>query len=226
MQPARLGAYRVKQLAWERVFYSSKLKDQEEKTRELEKELAMMRGKMIELQQLYDENKRLRELANSAVAEGEITYQPAWVVGRQGDYLIINRGKEDGAMVEQLVVDENHYFIGRVTEVFDQEAKILIVGSASLELPVSVLSDWEEDCFTGIVDCQKAKGILSGKVIRDILREEEIGTGDAVTLLGDYRGVLIGEIAQVKESKDSIFKQAEIKSLVDFDRLTEVFLIN
>jgi len=226
LQPVRLEACQLRQFTLGKVFYSSRLKDQEEKILDLEKESAVMRGRIVELQQIYDENKRLRELVGSAMTEGKIIYQPAWVIGHRGDYLMVNRGKEDGVMLEQLVINEKHYFVGRVAEVFDREAKVLVVGSASLELPVSVLSDWERDCFAGAVDCQKAKGILSGEIIKDILREGDIGAGDVVTLLDDHRGILIGEITQVKESKDNIFKQAEMKSLVDFDRLTEVFLIN
>lgn len=226
-QPVRIEVYQLmRQFSGPRVFYSSKLKDQEERILDLEKELALARGEIAKLEQLYDENKRLRELVSSAVTEKKITYQPAWVIGRQGDYLMINRGEKDGVTVGQMVVNEKHYFVGQVAEVFDQEAKVLVVGSASLELPVLILSAWGKDCFTGISDCQKAKGILSGGIIKDILRDGEIGAGDVVTLLDDHRGILVGEITQVQESKDSIFKQAEIKSLVDLSRLTEVFLIN
>lgn len=226
LQPVRSVTYRIGQFNFEQLFYSDKLKRQEKEIQDLEKQLVAAEGKIVELQQLHDENKRLKGLINSTVAKDESLYRPAWIISRQGDYLIINQGEKDKVTVGQLVINQERHLVGRISKTYDQEAKILTIGSVSLELPVLIFSDWREDCFNNLTDCQRTRGIVSGKVIKDILREEKVNVGDIVTLLDGPRGILIGKITQVRESKDSIFKQAEMEELINLDRLTEVFLIS
>ncbi|MDD3679703.1 MAG: rod shape-determining protein MreC [Candidatus Shapirobacteria bacterium] len=222
-KPLRGATYQFSQVKLEEVFYSGKLEQTREENRQLEKQIMLMTGKMAECQWFHDENQRLKNLLDFYPREN-FSFISAQVIGRQDDFLIINQGKKNGVFVNQLVV-EGQYLVGRVLDVYDREARVLKLGSASLELPVLIFSN-QENCFSDLVKCQKGKGIITGDVIKEILREEEIGSGDLVTLLDGPPGILLGRIGRIQESQDKIFKQAQLERLIDLNNLTEVFLIN
>lgn len=215
------SVYRLNNNGWQHFFSSGRTISLEKENRELEGELVRLTGEIALLQYLHDENQNLKNLIE--FYPKDYHFLPAKIISRSGDYLIINQGERAGVLVDQLVVSNQH-LVGRITEVYDYEAKLVKLGSSSLELPVLIFAN-RPDCFNDSLVCQRGRGIMTGGTIKEILREEEVAEGDLVVLLNDPAGILIGKVAQVWESQDKLFKQARIEKLIDLDRLTEVFLI-
>jgi rod shape-determining protein MreC len=221
-RPFRQETYQLSSINLGQVFYSQKVKNLEKTNQELEDQVALLETDLAKYQQLSDENRRLKSLINNSPAQ-EAEFLPALVIGRQGDYLIINKGKKDGLEEDWLVITDQ-YLVGRVKSVFEKESKVITVGSGSLELPVIIFAD-SSNCLKEDESCQKGRGIIRGDLVEEILQEEDIKKGDLVALLDDNLGILIGRVDQVKENQDEIFKQAKINLAADLAILSEVFLV-
>jgi rod shape-determining protein MreC len=87
--------------------------------------------------------------------------------------------------------------------------------------------------FAGPGD-KRAKGILSGQFESDmlmdkILHEEQINVGDLVysegTEMDIPRGLVLGQVREVLNNDNGVFKQAKIKSVFDISDLDLVFVI-
>ncbi len=213
--------YLLGQIDFEDIFLSKRLKQLKDENWELRKRMVETTGDRVRIQLLHRENERLKTLIDFFPKETSLI--PAKVLGRRDNYLIINKGEEDGVIVGQTVVEGQH-LVGKIVAVYDHESRVVKLGSASLDLPVLVFSD-QQECFKEPLSCQKGRGIIVGETVKEILREEEVLAGDLVALLDEPTGILVGRIREVRESQDELYKQAQIEKLIDFNRLIEVFLI-
>ncbi|MDD3531934.1 MAG: rod shape-determining protein MreC [Candidatus Shapirobacteria bacterium] len=220
-QSLRESVYCLNNGDWQKIFSSGRTSSLEQENQKLKEERVRLIGEVALLQGLNDENQKLKSLID--FYPEDYHFLPAKVIGRSGDYLIINQGEKAGVLLGQLVVSAQH-LVGRITEVYTHEARLVKLGSSLLEWPVLIFAD-QPDCFSNSIVCQKGRGIVSGQIIKEILREEEVAEGDLVVLLDDPAGILVGRIVQIWESQDKLFKQAKIEKLINPDRLTEVFLI-
>ena len=57
------------------------------------------------------------------------------------------------------------------------------------------------------------------------LREEKVESGDLVSLLGGPNGILLGEVIEVKESQDKVFKEARVRREIPLAEIVYVFVI-
>ena len=220
--PIRGHVYKINQSFLSQTFKSKAAKSYFLENQKLRAELSRCQGKAISSQQIFDENKRLRHLLTMPLPP-DLNFSDAKVIGNQGDYLIINRGEKDGVEEKQLVLAGN-YLVGRVEKVLEKQAKILRVDSIKFSTPVLIFRD-DPGCFSQNQLCQQGKGVTHGTKVEQILREESVVEGNLIALLDGPKGILVGQVVKVSESSDRVFLEAKFESLVNFSKLTEVFLV-
>lgn len=176
-------------------------------------ENANLRKKLAEAQSFLEQRKALSDQAFNLV--------PARPFGFSR-FLLIDKGADDGFKVGQAVIFKDN-FIGLLKEVDPKRSKV-IMGSDP-DSRISAFSQSEEG---------RAKGILIGQfgsemVLDKILHEEPIKVGDLVYSEGTEvdipRGLVLGQVSEVIQKDNEIFKQAIVKPVFEIADLEVVFVV-
>jgi rod shape-determining protein MreC len=188
----------------------------------------------LRVDQLLSENARLREIVHeNELLRQEIGFQyehkydtvPAAVIGHSADPAVqtieINVGTTRGIANDMPVIISDGLLVGRVSQVGLTTAM------------VTLLSD-RQSVISAVVQDTRATGIVRGRrglelLMDSIPQTEDVETGQAVVtsgLGGDFpAGLMIGEIKEVHESDNELFKEARLTPAVVFDRLEIVFVL-
>lgn len=176
------------------------------------------------------ENASLRkEIAiKEALLDQENTLKPetynlisARVIGI-GRFLVIDRGSDEGVAVGQAVVYKNHY-VGQIKSLSPKSSQVILA-----EDPDSKVAVFSQNI------AGKARGIISGQfgsesLMDKILHQEKIAVGDLVYSEGVEgtlpRGLVLGQVEEVIEQENEVFKQAKIKPIIDVKDLDLVFVM-
>lgn len=185
-----------------------------------------------QLAEVLSENARLRK--NLAEAEGALAQQTSLspetfnlVAARpiglvESRYLLIDKGLNDNLKINQPVVYKDN-FIGRIKEVSSKQSKIILESDP----------DFVIAAFVSNKD-GRAKGVLRGQfgsemLLDKILHREPIAVSDLVYSEGTEgnipRGLILGNVSQVLDRENEIFKQAKVKTIFDVADLDIVFVI-
>ncbi|MFC1721344.1 rod shape-determining protein MreC [Patescibacteria group bacterium] len=201
-------------------------------------DISQMDEENNELRQQVDDlmsaNAKLREITHeNELLRAEIGFQheyayetvPAAIVSRSTDPSLraieINVGKNKGVEVDMPVIVSAGLLVGRVTEVFETTASVILLVD-------------KQSSINAIVQDTRASGIINGEHGLDlrmdlIPQNEEIQSGQTVVtsgLAGIFpAGLLIGEVGEVQESQNALFKEARITPAVDWDHLEIVFVV-
>jgi len=176
-------------------------------------ENANLRRKLTEAQSFLDQEK--------ALSDETFKLTPTRPIGFSR-FLIIDKGSDDGVRVGQAVVFKAN-FIGTIKEVDPKRSRVTL-GSD----PDSRISAFSQS------DQGKAKGILIGQfgsemILDKILHAEPIKVGDLVYSEGQEleipRGLILGQVSEVVEKDNEIFKQAKVKPVFDIGDLELVFVV-
>jgi len=206
--------------------------------RQLERLQAENQALRAEVERLTIENVRLSEVAaENALLREQLQYKldnpsldilSAGVIGRVVgrdpsnllSYLIIDRGSRDG-LVKGMPVVTPRGLVGRVTDVGERWAKVLLIIDASSSV-------------NALVQRSRATGVLQGRlganpVMRYIAQGEDVQVGDIVLtsgLGGNFpKGQVIGQVVAVHQRDIELFQEAEVRPSVDFNRLEMVIVI-
>jgi rod shape-determining protein MreC len=138
-----------------------------------------------------------------------------------GNFFIIDKGENKGIKTEMPVIVSNGILVGKVTEVYPNSAKILLLTDQNS----SVNAEVTDSGARGII-----KGVYGLGVMMDMISQAEvIKEGDEVITSGlsneTPRGLYIGKIGQAGQSGDKLFQQADIILPVDLSALRVVFVI-
>ncbi len=173
-----------------------------------------------EIASLKEENLASRKLLGSPLPPNW-QYLPARVIGGLNQEIIIDKGSNQGIILEMPAVAEGIFF-GRVNNVSENMARISPVYSSDFRQVVKIISK-ESGVMSG-------KGLLSGRgwqkmTIEEILAENEIKEGDLVVFSLWEGDLPIGRITRVNYQKGDVFKSAEVESELVPDNLQTIFLI-
>jgi len=190
----------------------------------LQKEVEKLRKENIKLQELMNENKRLKEALNFKTENVELNLKLATITGKNpGNWFktfTIDKGKNEGVKPGMAVLDEKGNMVGQITEVGDNWAKVLAIIDRNSS--VSAVAVRTRD--NGVV-----RGDSNGGLIMIYLPlDAELIEGDVVTTSGMSRfpkGLIIGKVSKVTRDPGSLLKQAVIKPAADFERLEYVFVV-
>lgn len=190
----------------------------------LKREVEKLRKENIQLQELMNENKRLKEALNFKTENVELDLKLATITGKNpGNWFntfTIDKGKNEGIKPGMAVLDEKGNMIGQITEVGDKWAKVLAIIDRNSS--VSAVAVRTRD--NGVVRGDSNGGLI---MIYLPLDAELIG-GDVVTTSSMSRfpkGLIIGKVSKVTRDPGSLLKQAVIEPAADFERLEYVFVV-
>lgn len=138
--------------------------------------------------------------------------------------LVIDKGSADGLKKGQAVVYKDN-LVGVITKVSMHSSLVTLLGAKDLSFTATTSS---ADA-SGVV-----KGFEDGLVMDNIVLSEKIEKGDLVVTKGDMTlegtgfppGLVIGQVEKSEKKQSDIFQKAYLKSLLDFNSLRTVFVIN
>jgi rod shape-determining protein MreC len=185
------------------------------------------------LNELEAENARLNEIKNeneslrkdlAFTEKSDLNYVPAEVIAYDPSNIrglvTINQGSKDGLKVGMAAVSEG-FFIGKIIEIGDNFAKIMLVTDPSSAVPVEI----QGSSTSGIV-----KGKLgTGLVMEKIPQGDKIETGNTVITSGlggeIPRGIIVGQVKQVERIENSLFIDANIQPQARLSNILRVLVI-
>ena len=184
---------------------------------------------MLELKEVKRENEILRQqlgFSDEMCLNGScFQWKMGRTIGRDpsnyGKYIIIDLGAKNGVKENQAVTVSGGVLIGKVVEVFNNSSKVVLITSP-------------DSSVNSIAQTTRANGIAKGKYATGVKLEmidqsEELIPGDLIITSGLEsgipKGLIIGEISNIEESANKVFKVADLDLFVDFNRIEEIFII-
>lgn len=184
------------------------LDDFKKKERELE-------ACRFELKSLKKENEDLRRLLQAPLPKSWV-FLPAKVLG-QKRYLIIDKGESDGVREEMAVVFENS-LVGKIVKISSFSSLVLLPLDSESKIAVKTQNG--------------VRGLLEGRFgtrifLSHVLQRETFEVGDLVVTTGEgyHADLLVGKIKTKAKESHEPFKEAEVEPLLDYGKLTTVFVV-
>ncbi len=189
----------------------------------LRKENADLRRELARVEEVFQENQRLRSLLEfrDALAQPAVA---ARVVGRNATpwlrTAVLDKGAADGIRVDAPVVTPEG-LVGRVYEVSDRASRVLLLTDPN-------------SAVDALIQRTRAQVVVEGGLGRRcrvlyLPRGEEVEVGDPVVTSGldgvFPKGILLGRIAAVEQRPGEVFQRAELEPGADFGRLEEVLVL-
>ncbi len=205
---------------WSRYFALVQAARQAE---DLRKQVASLRQQLTEVEELKQDNIRLRALLGLS-SQSEFPQVAAQVVGSDATTyfrtVTIDKGFSQGVQTQMPVVNALGV-VGRVIWSSAHYAKVLLLIDPNAAMDV-------------LVQRSRARGIVEG-VGRDALRlkyvqhAEDVAAGDRLVATGADgvfpKGMLVGFVRAVRPEGKGVFQSIEVEPAVDFERLEEVVVI-
>lgn len=191
----------------------------------LKNELNTVLTEKAELELLKDENQALKQIVDFIEEEG-YEYKIARIVAREPtaevEALIINKGRDDGIRKNQAVLSEDGIVIGKVYQVNSKFSTVLLLMDKHAKLAVTIMNE------------ERTMGLLEGSFglvaqVNLIPRDARVNPGDLIITSGTEKnipnGLVVGQVEEIFEQPDQLFKSVKIKQLVNPDRLSLVNVI-
>jgi len=165
--------------------------------------------KIQEIENLKEENEELREVLGFELnKEFELILVESISRETNGDFILVSEGEEKGILQGMPVITKEKVIVGRIDKVYKDFSRILLISNKESNFDVEIQK--EDDKIYGLA---QGKGNL--KVDLELVpQEKNIVEGDLIftTILAGVfpKGLLVGEIKEIKESDVSNFQKAEI----------------
>ncbi len=200
-----------------------------EENQALREEVAELRAGARQAEKDRTENAMLRELLDLREQRRDLTFESAKVLehgsGNWTSTLTLNRGTNHGVAAKNVVVSSEGYLIGIVTDVGSNWCTARTIVDTDTEVGALLFR-------TGDVVIAEGELALMGE---SRLRAVYL-PGDATLLIGDYvvtsglggyypSDLVIGTVERVETDDNGFAQYAVLAPMVDFDALTEVFII-
>ncbi|MHB1315011.1 MAG: rod shape-determining protein MreC [Christensenellales bacterium] len=196
---------------------------------ELERTIAQLETELMRLDELEQENKRLRELLEYKDQYNDLLFVTAHISSKEPgpwfEVFTINVGRNYGVK-ENMPVVCSKGVVGRVIEAGGTWAKVMTIIDT-------------RSSISCLLDRARIYGITKGKLQSDdaapvctlmyLPYETDLVPGDNIVtsgLSGDFpKGLLIGSVIEVTKNSEKGQKTALIKPAVDFATLEEVMVV-
>lgn len=198
----------------------------------LKKENEELKSKISELEQaqreleiIKAENTTLKEYMNLSEKYSGYKTIPAYIIEKDiSNYtktIIINVGKNEGIEVNMTVIADAG-LVGHVISVTDTTAKVETIIDPASSISSNISTTKDPIICRGVIDSNRLKGI-------NIQTDANLVVGDNVEtsgMGGIYpKGILIGNISEVVNTKNKTDRYAVIKTSVDFENVETVLVI-
>ncbi len=196
----------------------------QQRNSEMEVEVSRMQTEIIVLKQQISETRVLSALVDFARVQPENRYLAASVIGRDPspflDYVIINRGSDDGLRRGMPVVTQQG-LVGRIAAVTADAARVQLITDPASNINVKL-------------EPSRAQAVIRGEVSGEISlamipQSAPVEIGDLILtsgLGGNYpTNILIGQVTGVRQRETDLFQSASVQPVVDFNQLEIVLII-
>lgn len=142
------------------------------------------------------------------------------------DYMLINKGANDGVLENMPVISSQKVVFGKVIKVYENFSQVMLISNKSSVLDAKIQHDDPEKLLVhGVV---KGKSNLS--VYLDLVSpDSEIKEGDVLVTSGLEgtlpSGLIIGKITSVTKDDLKPFQTAQVQTLFDAKSIDSVFVI-
>jgi rod shape-determining protein MreC len=190
---------------------------------ELKREVAFLRSRLVEQEEVLRENSRFKELLalkKSLVFSSVV----ANVIGRDpsnwNSAIIIDKGRQDGLETGMPVIDVGGV-IGKVAEAGETTSKVILLTDPNFSVPALVQRTREQGLVSGTL-----QGICR---MRYLPADSQLKVGDKVLtskLSSSFpEGLLIGEVIRVDISQSTPTAECLVRPSVSISQLEEVLVL-
>jgi len=176
------------------------------------------------LKDLELENNNLKALLNYFENQN-FQYQIGRVIAKDVDRpntIVINQGSLNGLKIGQPVIVGNGVFIGKIIDVKESLATVLLLTDPALEVAVTLPS------YDHSIGIARGEYGLSLKV-ELIPQNEVVNENDTLItsgLEGDIpRGLVLGQVNRIVSTENDLFKTATVKTLINYKNISLVGVI-
>lgn len=199
------------------------------KVKKLTEENISLRSKILDQKKLEEENSALLDQFKTTDI---ISYNliPAQIVGAFGflpgvstpTSFTINKGTKDGVR-EGLAVVYKDNLVGKITKASSYLSKIDLVVNPKISFAAKT-----QNAVLGMI-----KGDLDKMILDNVVLSQNLNVLETVLTYGDLNAdgsgypanLIVGKIVAVDKNPSALFQKAEVLSLLDFSKLTTVFVI-
>ncbi|NQT00238.1 MAG: rod shape-determining protein MreC [Candidatus Omnitrophica bacterium] len=189
----------------------------------LENQVGQLTAQLAQLQDLELVNQRLRELL-SLSKKKSLPTQVALLISRDSSnwtrIVMIDKGTSSGIAPGMPVVSGEN-LLGKVIEVAPFSSKVSLIVDFNSKVPAKISRTGEQGVAFGAL--QSGGSVCKMKYIH----QAEIGDKVISSGLGKIypKGLLLGEVVNLEQAKNKLYKVAQIKPAIDFSKLEEVMVI-
>lgn len=193
-----------------------------QKNVELEKENIDLKNKLSELKEIKNENDILRaqlgfesRLPLKTIPVKVVSYEPDNI----RKFLTIDKGSRHGIQKGQPVISGG-VLVGLVEQADSFSAKVFLVNDPEFR----IRAIGQQERASGVVKGQIGQGLLMEK----IAQSEKIELKEYVVTAGSDsvpKGILIGQVEGISKSDNAIFQSADLKSLINPNKLELIFVV-
>lgn len=192
----------------------------------LKKENSELQQSLRELEIVKAENATLKEYVNLTDKYSEYTTHPADVIqmdiSNYSKTIIINVGKKDGIDVNMTVISDKG-LVGHVISVTDDTAKVQTIIDTSSTVTSTISTTRDSIVVRGEIDSDNEIRATFIPTEANVLEGDTVETSG---IGGIYpKGIHIGTIKSVVNTKNITNRYAIIETAVDFSRLETVLVI-
>ena len=198
----------------------------QEENEKLKQKNSELEQSLRELEIIKSENNTLKEYANLKEKYNEFQTVPAYVINKDisnyNDTIIINVGSKDGVEVNMPVISEKG-LVGHIISVTESTAKVETIIDTASTISCVITTSRDMLIARGTLNSSstlKATYIPTNATILEGDKIETSGLG------GIYpKGIHIGTIKQVVNTKNITDRYAIIETAVNFEKLETVLVI-
>ncbi len=184
-------------------------------------------NEIISLQQAKAENQALREAANIK-QENKFKIVLADVVGVDSyqDFILINKGSDDGILENMPVINEQKVLFGKIFKVYNKFSRVMLVSNQNSVLDIKIQKD--DEISPPIYGIVRGRGNFSA-FLDTVPLDSEVKNDDILitsSLEGVFpRGLLVGKITEVYKDDLKPFQTAKIELLSNLKQIDKLFVI-
>jgi len=195
-------------------------------TQQQKEEIDRLNFQLVQMRELQQENEDLRRLLGFKQSRPDLKLLPVGILGTDAtgilNTIIIDKGSNDGIREDTAIITWRG-LVGRVIRVEPTTAFVLLITDVSSSVAAKVQAPVSR--AAGIVSGQKEGGLI----MRDILQQESIQTGDLVITSGVGgtlpEGLPIGTVVRVQKRNVEMFQEAILQPAVDTSKLERIYAI-
>jgi rod shape-determining protein MreC len=192
---------------------------------QLEKENALLVRQRVDNAQLNHDNALMTRMLGVVEAQHNLNFLAARVIGHDANGiepdLLIDHGTSDGLRNGMTVLSADGYFVGTISYVTPNAARVLPMLSPSSSV--------------GAIDVRsRAQGLIEGRyasapVLDTVAENQSLRPGDIIETSGQCNlyppNQIIGQIMRVRHSDVGLFQSAVIRPGADFGHLEMMLVI-